>query len=103
MSLVHLECEALKILTALNGDRVAAAINAARALAHALADAAETSAGARRSQREPPAGAEKLAALKPLTDHRSPAKRPVLFVAASFRRGGPSGIEVWKQVWNTPP
>lgn len=44
MSFVHLEFEALKILTALedmNSARTAAAITAARALADALADAAE--------------------------------------------------------------
>jgi hypothetical protein len=42
MSLVHLEFEALKILTTLeemNSDKVATAIAAARALADALADA----------------------------------------------------------------
>ena len=46
MSLVHLEFEALKILTTLenlNSDKVAIAIAAARALADALADAAEAS------------------------------------------------------------
>ena len=46
MSLVHLEFEALKILTTLedlNSDKVAIAIAAARALANALADAAEAS------------------------------------------------------------
>jgi hypothetical protein len=46
MSLVHLESEALEILTTLediNSDKMAKAIAAARALADALADVAEMS------------------------------------------------------------